>query len=51
MYKNFFQEIDALDNGVKIANEERYWINTNLGTRVSRFNKAWNAPAEIDQNQ
>lgn len=51
LYKNFFQEIDALDNGVKIANEERYWINTNLGTRISRFNKAWNAPAEIDQNQ
>lgn len=51
LYKNFIQEIDALDNGVKIAKEERYWINTNLGTRISRFNKAWNAPAHVDQNQ
>lgn len=45
LYKNFVQEIDAKDNGVSVAKEERYWVNTALGTRVSRFNKAWNAPA------
>jgi uncharacterized UPF0160 family protein len=48
LYRNFIQEVDAKDNGVPIAKEERYWINTNLGTRVSRYNKAWNAPAGVD---
>ena len=48
LYKNFIQEVDAKDNGVPVAKEERYWINTSLGTRVSRYNKAWNAPAEVD---
>lgn len=42
------KEIDAKDNGVSVAKEERYWVNTALGTRVSRFNKAWNAPADVD---
>lgn len=51
LYRNFVLEIDAKDNGVSVAPEERYWVNTALGTRVSRFNKAWNAPAEVDQNQ
>ena len=50
LYKNFIQEIDALDNGVKIAKDERYWINTGLGTRVSRYNKAWNAPEGVCWN-
>jgi uncharacterized UPF0160 family protein len=48
LYRNFVQEIDAKDNGVSVAKDERYWVNTALGTRVSRYNKAWNAPAEID---
>lgn len=48
IYKNLILEVDALDNGVKVAKEERYWISTNLGMRVSRFNKAWNVPAEVD---
>ena len=48
LYKNFMKEIDAKDNGVSVAKEERYWVNTALGTRVSRFNKAWNAPADVD---
>jgi uncharacterized UPF0160 family protein len=50
IYKTFFLEIDALDNGVKQAEEKKYNIHTNLGLRVSRYNKAWNAPAEVDQN-
>ena len=49
LYKNFVQEIDAKDNGVNAsAGEERYYINTHLGSRVGRFNKAWNAPAHVD---
>ena len=52
LYKNFIQEIDAKDNGVNVCKgEERYYINTHLGCRVGRFNKAWNAPAHVDQNQ
>ena len=51
LYKNFFLEIDALDNGVNVSTDERYRINTNLATRVSRYNKAWNTPASVDWNE
>lgn len=51
LYKNFILEVDAMDNGVKIAAEQNYHVNTNLGTRVSRFNKPWNAPASFKQNE
>ena len=51
LYKNFILEIDAKDNGVNVSKgEERYYINTHLGARVGRFNKAWNAPDYVEQN-
>ncbi len=51
LYKNFILEIDAKDNGVNPSKgEERYYINTSLGSRVSRYNKPWNAPEYVDQN-
>lgn len=48
LYSGFFQEIDAIDNGVNIAKDLKYKIVTDLSYRVSRFNKEWNAPKEKD---
>ena len=46
LYSGFFQEIDAIDNGVTLAKDMRYRIVTNLSDRISRFNKEWNAPKD-----
>jgi uncharacterized UPF0160 family protein len=42
MYEQFVREIDAIDNGVEIAETRNYDITTNLSARVSYFNPAWN---------
>lgn len=42
MYDQFVKEIDAIDNGIEIADQRRYDITTNLSTRVSYLNPAWN---------
>ena len=34
-------ELDALDNGVQVAEEPRYRIVTHLGARVGRLNPGW----------
>ncbi|CAN8003689.1 unnamed protein product [Ixodes hexagonus] len=45
VYENFMEEIDAIDNGVKMFDEEpRYRISTNLSARVSHLNPPWNEP-------
>jgi uncharacterized UPF0160 family protein len=48
MYENFVKEIDAIDNGVEIADVKAYSINTNLSARVSFLNPDWN---ETDKNE
>ena len=48
MYENFVKEIDAIDNGIEIAETKAYSINTNLSARVSFFNPDWN---ETDKNE
>lgn len=42
VYLNFIQEIDAIDNGVPIAENPLYSINTGLSARVGKLNKPWN---------
>ncbi len=42
LYETFVREIDAIDNGIEIAENRKYEINTNLSARVSYFNPAWN---------
>ena len=42
LYESFICEIDALDNGIDIADEKRYDIYTNLTGRVSNLNPTWN---------
>ena len=44
MYKNLILEVDAIDNGVDVAKETLYNINTNLSSRVGNLNSPWNAP-------
>ncbi|CAF0765609.1 unnamed protein product [Brachionus calyciflorus] len=49
MYEQFVREIDAIDNGVEIAENKKYDITTNLSSRVSYFNPAWNQE-NLDEN-
>jgi uncharacterized UPF0160 family protein len=49
MYENFVKEIDAIDNGVEIADVRRYNITTNLSARVSYLNPEWNEKG-VDEN-
>jgi len=51
LYSWFFVEIDAIDNGIPIAKDIRYGINTDLNSRIGRFNKPWNAHSEISQEE
>lgn len=51
MYKNLFLEVDAIDNGVNVADETRYHIKTNLSERVACYNSPWNAPKDAGYSQ
>ena len=44
VYKKLILEVDALDNSVSEAETMRYYITTNLGSRIARMNPEWNAP-------
>lgn len=49
MYKNFMEEIDAIDNGIEVAEGPlRYKINTTLSQRAGRFNPSWNQSCTAD---
>lgn len=49
IYEQFVREIDAIDNGIEIAENKKYDITTNLSSRVSHFNPAWNQ-TDLDEN-
>jgi len=40
-YGSLIRELDALDNGVQIADNPRYSFVTHLGARVGRLNPSW----------
>ncbi|KAI0078902.1 GAMM1 protein [Panus rudis PR-1116 ss-1] len=49
LYKEFIEAIDAIDNGISqydTTSPPRYRIRTDVSTRVSHFNPAWNQPAD-----
>ena len=50
VYEHLIKEIDAIDNGVNIADERRYEISTNLSARVGRFNPEWNDEGKKNEN-
>jgi uncharacterized UPF0160 family protein len=43
-YASLICELDALDNGVQIADEPRYRFVTHLGARIGRLNPSWQEP-------
>ena len=47
LYKNFILEIDAIDNGVNVAESPLYFIRTCLSDRIAMLNTPWNAPADL----
>lgn len=49
VYKNFIEEMDAIDNGIPMTdNEPRYKIRTDLCTRVGKLNPEWNTKQTVD---
>jgi len=40
-YDSLIRELDALDNGVNVADKPRYRFCTHLGARVGRLNPSW----------
>lgn len=45
IYKNFMEHIDAIDNGVSVADGElKYRISSTLSNRVGALNPSWNEP-------
>lgn len=44
-YDSLVRELDALDNGVEIADEPRYRFVTHLGARIGRLNPDWQEPS------
>ncbi len=49
VYKNFMEHIDAIDNGVTVADTElKYHISTTLSSRVGHLNPDWNEPQTAD---
>ncbi|CAM9477540.1 unnamed protein product [Ectocarpus fasciculatus] len=45
IYKNFMEHIDAIDNGVSVADGElKYRISSTLSNRVGSLNPSWNEP-------
>mmetsp|Transcript_44643 Transcript_44643/g.104009 ORF Transcript_44643/g.104009 Transcript_44643/m.104009 type:complete len:367 (-) Transcript_44643:43-1143(-) len=40
-YDTLVRELDALDNGVQVADEPRYRFVTHLGARIGRLNPSW----------
>jgi len=44
-------EIDAIDNGIDAAENMKYAIHTNISSRVSYFNPAWNDPNPTEKEE
>lgn len=43
VYKNFIEHIDAIDNGISVADGElRYSVSSTLSNRVGTLNPSWN---------
>lgn len=51
LYRGLFLEVDAVDNGVNIADDTRYNISTSLSARVGYMNSPWNAPQTAGYSQ
>lgn len=49
VYENLLEEIDGIDNGIPMTDEEpKYKIRTGLSARVGRLNPEWNLKQQIN---
>lgn len=48
LYGSLILELDALDNGVEVAEAPKYRICTHLGARIRRLNGSWQDPGGPD---
>uniref|UniRef100_A0A1E1WQN8 Uncharacterized protein n=1 Tax=Pectinophora gossypiella TaxID=13191 RepID=A0A1E1WQN8_PECGO len=49
VYENFIEEMDAIDNGVPMTDDEpRYKIHTHLSARVGKLNPEWNIQQAVN---
>lgn len=48
LYRQFVEHVDAIDNGVSIAENPRYHISTSLSSRVGMLNPGWNEDQSTD---
>jgi uncharacterized UPF0160 family protein len=49
VYKNFVEHVDAIDNGVTVADGElKYHVSTTLSSRVGQLNPEWNEPQSVE---
>merc|ERR1711933_115412 len=48
VYSDMLEGIDAIDNGIEVADTMRYREGTHLSARVDRLNPRWNEP-KVDQ--
>ncbi|CAD7934680.1 unnamed protein product [Amoebophrya sp. A120] len=54
LYRNFIEEVDAIDNGVEMSEHMKYRIGTGLGSRIKRLNPSWrqeNVSSETENYQ
>ncbi|KAI8437384.1 hypothetical protein MSG28_011718 [Choristoneura fumiferana] len=52
VYENFIEEIDAIDNGVPMTDQEpKYKIRTHISNRVARLNPEWNSNLSINLDE
>ncbi len=53
LYKDFMEHVDAIDNGISVAEGEiRYHVSTTMSSRVGMLNPAWNEEQSSDiQNE
>lgn len=49
IYKGFIEHIDAIDNGIAVAESPpKYYVSTTLSNRIGQFNPSWNQPQTAD---
>lgn len=52
IYENLIEELDAIDNGVPMTEEEpKYKIRTHLSARVGRLNPEWNSSQKVNLDE
>lgn len=51
LYKSLIMEIDAIDTGVKQAEDSKYEVGTHLSRMVGAIQTPWNAPKHAQSQE